>query len=415
MSAGALSSKPELNPAITTFFSGLSSRIKEGAASTSFSVWLMVLLIAVAIGLVIWYSKQRTLYENAPNIQSRIQDATDVQSKLYEAKQTSRVHLRDYLAQLKSSGVPESHFALTNFYVSTVNAAGLFFPAQYGVMSPLALRMAILGGARGFVFDIWPDLTPGANFAPVLHVVESGSLWRRITLNSVPLGPMMKALVTEAYEIERPGNTDPLFVYLRFRGKPRRATFDATLAILRATIEPYRLDASFNACRAQDRMFSMPIFSLFNKITVFSNLRPDHPVVDYINVGPKEGVKLEYTPHDVRGMTDEGSISARRMIQQNITFLAPSPDDPAANANAIPLAQAQALGIQCVAMNFGNMNDTLKSYTTMFEKSGFALKPANLRHVIDLLPVPKVPENPGWGSGPNTGAPTVPAAIARPT
>jgi hypothetical protein len=334
---------------------------------------------------------------------------------LYEVKQSSRVHLRDYLAQLKSSGVPESHFALTNFYVSTVNAAGLFFPAQYGVMSPLALRMAILGGARGFVFDIWPDLTPGANFAPVLHVVESGSLWRRITLNSVPLGPMMKALVTEAYEIERPGNTDPLFVYLRFRGKPRRATFDATLAILRATIEPYRLDASFNACRAQDRMFSMPIFSLFNKITVFSNLRPDHPVVDYINVGPKEGVKLEYTPHDVRGMTEEGSISARRMIQQNITFLAPAPDDPVANANAIPLAQAQALGIQCVAMNFGNMNDTLKSYTAMFEKSGFALKPANLRHVIDLLPVPKVPENPGWGSGPNTGSPTVPAAIARPT
>lgn len=421
----ALSSKPELNPELKSFFSGIYDSAKTKLATMSeakdvtdrFPIWGVLLILALIVGLLIWYFKRIALFENVDNIRKIAKASTEAQSG-YDSANPNRVGLRAYLADLKKQGVPDTHLCLTNFYISTVNATGLFFPAIDGVVSPMAARAAVMGGARAFVFDIWPDLTPGAQFAPSVQVIESGSLWRRISMNMLPFVTILKALIQEALESDsRPGSEDPVFLYLRFRGKPRTSTYTATANALRAILEPYRLDASYNTCRGQDRIFTTPITSLFKKVIIMSNTRAHGNILsDYINVGPKDGIKMEWGISEARGLNVESKGEAIRKIQQNLSWVAPLSEEPDAENNTWDYPLSQTIGIQFCAMNFWKSTDRLKSYMSpsMFGKQSFAIKPVPLRYIIEILPVPKYPENPGWGTGPTAGSPTIPPAIRVP-
>ena len=422
-----LTDKAELNPEITSLFSGLKDSVSSGFAkltskgdgspNTNFSMFGMFILLAMLVGLFIYYFKALGLFETPYNIR-RITQADMVAQSGYDTANPSRVGMRAYLQSLVQSGVPDTHLVLTNFYVSTVNAAGVFFPAADGVVNPEAARMAVKGGARGFVFDLWPDLSPGAQFSPSVQVVESGSLWRRISLNSQPFISVLKVLVQEAFEIrERPGFEDPIFLYLRFRGKPRASTFAATANALRAVLEQYRLDSTFNNRRGQNRIFSTPITSLFKKVVIASNVIADgNPLSDYINIGPADGIPLEYPVNKVKGFSDSDRTQAIEKIKQNLTWVAPLSEDPVAEANSWDVAANQAVGIQFCAMNFWNNNDPLKAYMSpaMFGKQSFSIKPSALRYVVEVLANPKFPQDPKWGSGPTAGSMTEPPSIRLP-
>jgi hypothetical protein len=422
----SMSSKPELNPEIKSFFSGISDSVKGGLAKmkqsapedvTKFPIWGLLIILVVIVGLMIWYFKRLALFENVVNIRKLAKNNTEAQAD-YDAKNPNRVGIRQYLGELKKQGVPDTQLCLTNFYVSTVNAAGVFFPAEDGVVSPMAARAAVLAGARCFVLDIWPDLSPDAKFGPSIQVVESGSLWRRISMNSLPFVSILKALVQEAFEMEaRPGSSDPLFLYLRFRGKSRAATYTATANALRTVLEQYRLDHSYNTCRGQDTIFTVPITSLFKKVVIISNTKAEGNILsDYINIGPKDGIKMEWGLTEARGLSTEAKADAIRKVQQNLTFVAPLSETPEAEKNAWDFTLAQSVGIHFCAMNFWNRNDKLQAYMdpAMFGKQSFLLKPLPLRYVIELLPAPKYPENPGWGTGATAGKPTEPPGIKLP-
>ena len=420
----SVTSKMALTPEIKDFFSGLYKSVKDRAKavapdmmSPTFPVWGLLLFVVVLIGLSIYYFKATRLFETAPNI-NRIAKASVQAQIAYGNANVNRKGIREYLQKIKSEGVPDSHLSLTNFYISTVNAAGLFYPVENGVASPEAARTAILAGARAFVFDIWPDLTPGAEFGPCIQFVESGSLWRRISMNSLPFASVLKALVQEAFELDmRPGYYDPLILYLRFRGKPRVDTYNLTASAIGAILEPYRLDTSFNNCRSQDSLFSTPITDLFRKVIIISNTRAETSVLnDYINIGPRDGIKFEWGANEARGLTTEGVKEQSRKIKQNLTMVAPLSEEPAAEQNNWSFKTAQDLGIQMCAMNFWNTNDALKAYMApdMFGVQSFKMKPEPLRYVIELLPIPKMPQNPGWGSGTTAGTPTKPKEIQLP-
>jgi len=416
-----LSSKPEFNPALKAWASGVFASIKDRVKATTavdttqFPVWGLVLIFCLAVGLMVYYFKAVRLFETAPNI-NRMAKA-DVQSQGgYGDANVNRKGIREYLGALKASGVPDTHLCLTNFYISTVNAGGLFFPAENGIVSPEAARTAVLAGARAFVFDIWPDLMPGAQFGPCLQVVESGSLWRRISMNSMSFASVLRPLIQEAFEIDaRPGHEDPLILYLRFRGKPRTETLNRTANAL-TLLEPYRLDNSFNNRRGQANIFSMPIVELFRKVIIVSNITANGNVLsDYINIGPMEGIKDVWAPNDARGLGTEGVTDAKRKIMNNLTWVAPLSEDPVAEKN-YDATPSHALGIHMCAMNLWNHNDLLKKTQTkeMFGVQSFAIKPEPLRYIIELLPVPKVPENPNWGSGTSAGTPLPARALQLP-
>jgi hypothetical protein len=286
------------------------------------------------------------------------------------------------------------------------------------VASAEAARAAVLAGARGFVLDIWPDLTPGANFGPIVQVVEAGSAWRRISMNSLPLSSVLQAIVQEGFATPlRPGADDPLFLYLRFRGHPRTATFEATAKVLSATLEQYRLDTSYNNCRAQDRLYTLPITNFFKKVVIFSDNRAaGTTLADYINVGPRDGIAVEVSTEDARALTVNMKADAIHKFKLNLTWLAPQAETRIAEDNGYDWEAAQGLGVHFCAMNFWNRNDRLAKYMdpNVFGTQSFLIKPASLRYSIEIIPDPKQPFNPGWGSGSTAGTMKDPPAIRMP-
>jgi len=420
----SLSDKAELAPDVKSFFSGIGDTIKSSmskmaehaSATTSFSVIGTIVILIISAALLIWYGRKTRLFETPHNI-ARMTRADGKTMEQYDRNKDKRTTLINYLQQLKSQGVPENHFAVTNFYISTTNAAGIFLPAVDSIVSPLAAKYQTAAGARAFIIDIWRDITPGNKFAPSVQIIEAGSNWRRVSMNMLPLSTILKAIVEEGItNNRRPGQNDPLFIYLRFRN-PHKLTLDGAAAALQSTIEPYRLETTFNNCRGQTRLFSQPIFNLFDKIIVMSNTRASNSILsDYINVGPLDGIKMEWTPKDANGISDNMKPEQIRKIQQNFAWIAPYSEEPSATTNDYTLTKAQSLGIHFIGMNFANNNDNLKAYLDpkMFGTSSFVIKPLALRYYIEVLPPPKYPQDPKWGSGTTAGSPTEPPAIKMP-
>ena len=417
-----ITEKPEINKDVVSMFSDVGKWAKEGikkkleTQKDKFPTTTLIIILIVAAGAFYFLYKQMKILETPYNIKTTTKNAIDAQVQ-YGEDNPSRVGIIDYLKQLKKEGVPDAHLAFTNFYVSTVNASGLFFPAENGVATPEAVRAAVLGGARCFVFDIWPDLTPGAQYGPVIQTVENGSLWRRISLNYMPFGVVLKTLIQEALEYEsRPGFYDPVILYLRFRGKPRMETFNLTAKTLSGILEQYRLSNMYNRCRNQDNLFSVPITDLFRKVVIASNTKADYSALaDYINIGPKAGVKMEYTVNEARTLAGE-AINQISVIKQNLTWVCPLSENPNSEKNDWDPQPSYDIGIMFCAMNFWNRNERLEAYMApdMFGRQSFKIKPSKLRYVLDILPPPLDPPNPGWKSSPTAGSPNVPPALTIP-
>ncbi len=419
---------PRINPEVAQIF----SRVGDKAGYTLDAMgkkvgggWQTIIMIvitsAILIGIFVWYGNYKAYYETPSNIERIVKDKTK-EAADYDMKRDKRIDLPTYLSELKKAGVPDTHLCLTNFYISTANATGIFLPGKDGVVSEQAARLAVAAGARAFVFDIWPDLTPGGNFSPVLQIVESGSIWRRISLNSAPFVKVLKTIMFEIFESSRPGFNDTVVLYLRFRGNPKRQTFDGVLSALQACIEPYRLDASFNNCRGQkgdlNRLFSTFITSLFKKVVVVSNnLASGHGLNDYINIGPDDGIKLEWGTNDAMGLNEQSRKKAITDIQQNLAFVAPLSEDSKTDKNNWNFDESMKIGVQYIAMNFFQPSDYLNAYLEpgKFGRSSYLIKPVPLRYIPMFLANPKSPENPGWGTGPTAGTPTIPPAIQMPS
>jgi hypothetical protein len=99
-----------------------------------------------------------------------------------------------------------------------------------------------------------------------------------------------------------------------------------------------------------------------------------------------------------------------------LSWVAPLSETSEAESNRFDWKAAHALGIHFVAMNIWNHNDALKQYMNkdLFGTQSFSLKPTELRYIIELLPAPKQPVNPNWGSGPTAGTIREPPPLFAP-
>jgi hypothetical protein len=156
---------------------------------------------------------------------------------------------------------------------------------------------------------------------------------------------------------------------------------------------------------------------IFRKVIIASNVKAESSSLrDYINIGPKAGVKLEWGINEARGLNTEALPQAKRLIQQNLAWIAPLSEDQSAVDNAWDTKPSFDIGIMFCAMNFWNPNEKLGAYLSddWFGKQSFKIKPEPLRYVIDILPNPLDPPNPGWKSSPSAGTPISPPGITLP-
>jgi len=424
----APAAKSVFNPQLTALmsdignaFQGVASQVRkttiDTAVTENFPIWGLLIIMAIATVTIVWWIHFKEFLETPHNI-ARIIRQNLKAADHYHQSNHSRKGMLDLYNSLVSQGYKEENLAFTNFYVSTVNATGIFFHAVNGVVSIDAARLAVMGGARAFVFDLWPDFEPGAEFSPIIQVVEADSLWRRTTLNALPFVNVLQALITEALQTTtNPGHQDPVILYLRFRGNPRASTFHHTAEALQSTILPYRLDSTFANCRGADRLFRVPIDQLASKVIVISNLRGSGKFSEFVNFSTKDGIQLEYEASQLQLISGDAAANAQKKILMNPTFVAPLSENPLAESNDYNVAAAQKLGIQFVAMNFWNNTKSLKTYMEQFGKYSFALKPTPLQYVVTRLDPPQMPPNPGWGDNAQGQAGTIkaPPDIKPPT
>lgn len=383
--------------------------------------WGILLVLGILVFLVVWWYIVQLEYLATPANIARILNQNVRAEQYYLDNAVKRKGLPALLEKLRRDGYADDELILTNFYTYSVNATGLFFPGENGVVSTDAARLAVLAGARCFVLDIWPDLEPGGNFGPVIEVMDPGSMWRRITLNALPLSSVLPAVIQTALPLA--GNTyipadpgsllqipqmgpngqgqqDPVFLYLRFRGVPRPATFDQVADILASTILPYRLPANYNNCRQAEKLFQVPMRDLLSKVVVISNTQGSGKFMDFVNLAPRAGIPLEYQADQLQLITGDAQSKAIRTIITCPSFVAPLSETPMAQTNNYNLQSALDLGVHFVAMDLWTLGKgpQLLAYQRMFNPYSFELKPAKLRYTIKHLPPPQAVPNPEWGN-----------------
>jgi hypothetical protein len=421
---------------ISNIGASVAQSLKGNIKGETFPLWALIVIAAAIITCFILWLKYRGTYENAGNIAdiaaSRYKDANDI-----IGKEVNRYGLEKYLDPCKNASGKEAEtckkddlankptetdIVLSNFHFATANLTGCFFPTKVGssanpsdleyVFSKEAVQFACRGGARAFVLEIWPSMDAVGGFRPVLQVVEEGSSWRRISINSMELEIAIRTIVEEIYTArigsgDRTTEKDITVLYLRFRGVPRVETYNTVSGILSRTILPYALDPSFSSCRAQERLVRTSIRELQGKIIVLANkskqeLQSDaYTLLPFVNMcaanpsGDTPAMKIEYTPDELTNMTDGDRKTKIRFIQSMITFIIPKDGDTV--TNKWDWRTAYNVGIHCIPMNFFERANSAE-YFQLFSRYSYSWKRAN-RLPLTVSTEAAQAADPGTGDG----------------
>jgi len=418
--ADALEAGPRLNPVITALFTGAVASVQGRPAGGGLPFWAYILAAVLVYLCFSYYGKVYWTLETPANIRTRLRTFTD-KFNVYGDQRSSRRGLLQYLDDLRKEGVPDSNFALTNFYVCSANTAATFTPVRDGLASPDAVRLALAAGARYLDITIWSGgATTG--HAPFVAEMDTGSNWRRLTMNEISFRAAMDAV--KSYGMAGPQaaadtNTapyahDPLFIMLRFMGNPKPETFDKVADALNKTIEPFRLDFTYYKGRGMDRFFKTPITEFIDKVIIMSNVYPPDgsALSDYINIGPRS-FALEMSIKEILSTPEANKATLQAKIQQNLVITRSSMEEPQGDTNTWDFTAAQALGVHFTAMNFWSQDGNLAAYrkSDMFGVNSFNLKPTGLRYVIEYVKPPALPD-PSLNA--RDGKPNAPPGIILP-
>ena len=435
------------NKALTTKETTLKALDLKAVADSG----IPIIVLGIAVLAYIIAAVTCSFYFETPKNIGRIAKLSLAAWLPYGMNEGKRHPMQATMTNLTAKGVTQDTMYLTNFYIQTANIAGILFDGSGRPVASLdSIRFALLGGARAFVFDLWPDTAVGdAHHGPLVVTIEPGSSQRRTSYNSIPFATALAQLIYIAFQANYQSTKDDLIIlYLRFRTQrktPRNDTMELTAKALQATIQPYRLDAAFNRCRAQATIPMLPLSAFSKKVIVVSNTNGvGTSLADYINVAPQSGIPVDYpanyastiqppgtettatattttaatattaatttTTTTTTNLTEMAQKAITR-IQQNLSFTAPLSEDPAAASNAWDVAGAQKLGVHCCAMNMdpGKIPSPVKD---MFKEDSFVYKGdtdnKNLVFAPTTLPKPLTTPDLGLGQGINAGGVTTP-------
>lgn len=420
--ADALEAGPRLNPAISALFGAAAESVQGKPAGGGLPFWAYIVAGLIVFVCFTYYGKTYWTLETPANIKTRLRYFTD-KFNVYGDQRSSRKGLIQYLASLRAAGVPESNFALTNFYVCSANTAATFTPVRDGIVSPDAVRLALAAGARYLDFTIWSG-GAATNYAPFIAEMDIGSKWRRLTMNQLSFRAAMDAV--QAYGMagpmaaadtnQAPYANDPLFIMLRFMGTQKPQTFDQVADALTNTIESFRLDFSYYSARGMDKLFKTPITQFVNKVIIMTNAYPPtgSALSDYINIGPRSSFPLEMSNAEVLGTPEANKASVKAKIMQNLVVSRSSMDEPIGDTNyTSDFLSAQGLGIHFAAINFWSQDRLLETYRkpTMFGVNSFKIKQPDMRYIIEYVAPPGIPD-PALNA--RDGKPVAPPGIILP-
>jgi len=411
---------PKINPAIFESAKGLMPNF--GDEFYGVKLWILALMVIFLIVMMYFMIQIYQTLETPANIRCKLNTYLDRFEK-YGDTRVLRGGLSDYVSKLKAAGVPDSKLLLTNFYISAANSPAIFLPLTDGIASPDAVRLSLAAGARYLDFQIASD-TKRHKYRPIIKALDQGSNWRRITMTEMPFKTAMENVMK--YGIAGPKATadtnsapychDPLFIMLRFNSPVRDETYAEIADILNKTMEPNRLDFTYNKVRNMAAIFRTPITNFMDKIVIMTNTYPpkDSPLMDYINVGPRSALPLQISSKEIKTMPAQNYPDYIKKIMQNLTISRSELVEPDCDKNINDWQLAQSLGIHFTPMNFWSEDDMLRTYlsTDNFGTYSFKYKPDSLLYTLNYIAPPSLP-NPNMDA--RDGKLIAPPAIVMPS
>jgi hypothetical protein len=210
----------------------------------------------------------------------------------YDAVKLSRGSITDYLATVgKSTDVP-----MTSLQVATANFGGIVtedmgaMNPYIGSVSPDAARMQVEAGARGIIFDIWPD--PAAPANPVVAAMldnqqwwfqnwwaTTGGLgrgtgrysnWRLMTRNTAPVGDVLGAAIQAAFnDANSKQSNDPFFVVLKLHGAMTIPYLNNLGTIVQGALGGHAMEVStWGNAKSQSTLGSAEVSQFLNRAFV---------------------------------------------------------------------------------------------------------------------------------------------------
>jgi len=382
--------------------------------------WAAIAFIGIIfltfLGIIYYITMIRSLPSPA-NLMMLVNIAT-TKAAIYPKHMTSRKSLSDYL-QNKVGTLPSDVLSLSNFHVMTANMAGFFSPVNDAAYDSKAIQYALHAGARGLIFDIYPNTAKGTNMGPILQVRANDSSLQLLSPYSLDLLTALRTVEKYGFaDSANPANNDPLFLFFRFRGNPTMNTFNQTAEAISEALGQYRLPSTYSSTNANP-LYSTPIDAFQNKMIVLSNYTGylngiKTGFADYVNNATSTNDKNEIairTPGEVGALGDVDITKLQtNTAQNNILTCAPLPEDIAnSESNEWNWKGAMNAGVQLCGINLWVMGTGLNAYLgpDIFGTHSFMIKPENstdknsvkLRYRIERIPAPTPVRNPGYGDG----------------
>jgi hypothetical protein len=376
--------------------------VQRFESQIAFPMWvgiIFIVLFIIIFSVYLWLLRELPTPETIRKKGEKLFAASNLSDII--SRSANRASFTGFLNSLGNEVAMDKRI-LGNIYFMTAATTGFFFPnnssGKDGVFSPEAARYAAKAGARAFVFEIWPNMDPLQKFEPVLQVVEEGSNWRRISLNSMPLRNAMEPIITEIYgsSIDSKYIDDVAVIYLRFQGTPRDITFDKTAEILQEFIEPYRLDMSYNANRKKNTLPRTSLNDLKGRIIVATNIviPKNTTLSEYINYGPTDASNSTRVEFSSRDLTVANTDVIKNIFSFCINDIGVYDTETSQYGG---IKQASKLGVNCIAENVFRKDYIEK--TEIFGTYSYAMLPESLRMAQITTASPATPVNNGIGDG----------------
>lgn len=347
----------------------------------------------------------------------------------YDANKINRKSLSTYMSQPGGTAIPDTT-PMVKFSVATANFGGIFtedigFTKPWiGTVSPDAARLQVEAGARAIVFDIWPD--PADLSRPIVasmldmnawttmhrwyadwglnRGVGRYSNWQRLTRNSMPVGEVIGAATTAAFDgVSNPQAGDPFFLILNLHGAMTIPYLNYLGNAVNTAISGHAMGPEWNKANGQGQLCSEPVSSFMNKafVIVCPDVQPGYNILPNVNTWSdfatsflqntqlgqitnaleKGAYTIKFEPSNIAPLTVANQAScvtgAPPITLPSAGFCLVQPSiggqdtDNKALFNSASYTDCLATGAQFVAVNLFSSNDSDPALTTFFDPAQF--------------------------------------------
>lgn len=281
----------------------------------------------------------------------------------------------------------QSQFKLRDYYILSSYNSCCDGDYKDGTVSRSALETVIRMGARTLDFEVY-----SVDNRPVVGASTIDNTYMKETYNSIPLGDVLQDVADKAFSgAYAPNPRDPLLVVLRIKSN-HPDVYNKVAKAIDNTLTPYLLGPEHgNENHGQD-LGDVPLKELMGKAILVVDVsnpvyRQSH-LEEFINIGANSPFlrnerkqSVVYT-HDMNQVTE--------FNKKHMTYCMPDLGPPS-NEHVDVLYK---YGVQMIGLAFQKDDDGFKYLYSKFQgKSGFVLKPKELRYVPVYAKTPEA-QNP---------------------